>query len=127
MKLDLNDLKPAEAHFQLSDKGEKQYTLRKFSLASQVWMREKFGKENVQGIFKDQNIPAIAEIAHHQLKDSSDFPTFMDFCECIITQQDRIAVMMALLHTIGISQPVIAKLTEEANKDPKAEALNQAT
>lgn len=116
MKLDLNDLKPKECLLELSDFPGKKYTVKKFSLAMQIWMRDRFGPEGIGGIFKNQKLPEISEIVHHLLKDTSDFPTLESFQEAIVTQQDRVNVLTAVLETIGISQPVIKKLSDDAEK-----------
>jgi hypothetical protein len=113
MKLDLSDLKPAEAHFHLSGKGEKQYTLRKFSLASQIWMKERFGQDKIKTIFENQSIPEISELVYYQLKEPHGFHSLHEFQEEILEQKDRIAIMTALLKTIGISQPVVEKLAKD--------------
>lgn len=112
MKLDLNDLRPAESSLTLSEKPGKTYTLKKISLATQIWIRNRFGTEKIQGIFENQSLPEISEIAHHLIKDKTDFPTVESLQEAIVTQQDRINLLTAMMQTVGISQPILAKLTE---------------
>jgi hypothetical protein len=114
MNLKLEDLVPMEVTFKLSSKGDKEYTLKRFSLREQIWIRNKYGSvERVQQIFKTMDLVAISEIAHHLLKDKTDFPTFLDFAECIITHEDKVAVMKGMLSTIGISQPLFDKIEQE--------------
>lgn len=116
VKLALEDLKPAESTFSLYEKSGKVYTLKKFTLADQIWAKRTFG-DRLGEIFEKVDLPGIAELAHHLLKDKTDFPDFLTFAENIVTQEDKIGLIKALLTTIGVSQPVIQKL-EEAEKHP---------
>lgn len=122
MKLDLNDLVPAEAHFQLSANPTKRHTLKKFSLRATIWAQEKFGPDGLKDVFEHRNLPQISELAYYLLKDKTDFPTIDDFQEAINTQADRVALIIAILATIGMSQPLIDKLAK--NEEPgNAQAL----
>lgn len=122
MQLDLNDLCPEEATFSLSEKPGKTYTMKKFSLREQIWVRNRFGSpEVVKKIFETQDLGGIAEIAHHLIKDKTDFPEFLDFAECIVKQVDKVAVQKALLTTIGISQPVLDELYKKEEEKKKEE------
>lgn len=125
MKLDLNDLQPAEAPFSLSN--GKTYTLKKFTLATQIWLQRKFGQENIQGIFTELKIPEISEIVFYLLKDKQDFKTVEDLQENIVTQKDRVELIQALLTTIGLSQPVLEKLNESEAQSPSQPIGAQAT
>lgn len=116
MKLDLQDLRPAEAELELSEKPGKKYTLKKMSLAVQIWVNQRFGKDQIAAIFENTQIPELTEITHHLLKDKTDFPTLESFQECIVTQQDRINIIKAMLHVVGISQPVIDKLSRDESQ-----------
>jgi hypothetical protein len=113
MKLDLNDLQPKESKIVLSEKPGKTYTLKKFSLAAQIWLRDTYGPDKIKDIFENQRLGEIAEIAFYLMKDKSEFKTPIEFMECIVTQQDRINLIEALLETIGISQPIIDQLSKE--------------
>lgn len=122
IKLSLEDLKPAEASFELTSKPGKVYTLRVFSLAERIWINQRFGKEKIETIFQTQSIPELAEIAHHLLKDSSDFPTFMDFAKAIVSLKDNVSITTALLATIGIDKALIQSLEKQMDdKSPNAE------
>lgn len=111
--LKLEDLVPAEQSFELSEKPGKIYVLRKFSLREQIWIRERFKTpEKVNEVFRTSDLVAISEIAHHLLKDKTDFPTFIDFAACIVTHKDKVDVMKAMLGTIGISQPIFSELEQ---------------
>lgn len=120
MKLDLNDLQPTEAQFELSTYPGKAHTLKKFSLAVQVWIEKRFGKENVDAIFSDQRVGDISEIIYFMLKDKIDFPSLEVFQESIVTQKDRVQIYDALFKSIGISQPILEKLSKEAQVEGNA-------
>ncbi len=113
MKLTLDDLKPAESTFTLSEKQGVIFTLKKFTLADQIWAKRKFG-DRLFEVLEKVEIEGIAEIAFHLLKDKTPFKDFEGFTECIVTTEDKIGVLKGLLATIGISQPIYDKLTEEA-------------
>lgn len=124
MKLNLNDLKPEEAVFELSEFAGQKFTLKKFSLNAQLWMNERFGVEQVKGIFENRRLAEISEVVFFLLKDKSVITSLEQLREAIVTNQDRVAMMGALLKTIGISQPVMDKLKEDVEKG-NAESLNQ--
>lgn len=122
--LQLEDLKPSQAAFKLSTTGDKEHTLKVFSLADRIWLQQKYGKNEVESIFKEQRLIEMAEIAHHLLLDKAQFPSFMDFAGAIVTIQDNIALTQALLKTIGIDEALIKKLAKEmdAKENPNAQA-----
>lgn len=119
----MHDLQPAEATFQLSDKPGKTYTIRKISLAVQIWVNNRFGREEIKGILENKRLPEISEIIHYLIKDKTDFPTLLDLQESICTQADREALLKALFTSIGLSQPVIDKLNKEYDEG-NAQSLN---
>lgn len=122
-KLTLSDIKPQEFTFKLSSFPDATFTLKKFSLAEQIWAEEKFGENGVTLMLKEQKMFKIAELAHHLLKDKTLFPTFMDFAGGVVTIEDKIEVVRGLLATIGMSQPVIEKIAQqEVDKLPKTQA-----
>ena len=126
MKLDLHDLQPKEAQFNL---GETALTLRKFTLASQIWTQQRFGTENIQGIFSNLRLGEISEIAYYLLKDKKPFPTLESFQEAVVTQRDKMNLIQALLDTVGISQPVIERLNQEnptGNEQSPSQSLTGA-
>lgn len=127
MKLDLNDLKPEEATFELTGKPGVKITLKKFSLAAQIWVRERFGADSdLKGIFENQKIPEISEIAFYLIKDKSLFKNIEDFQEAVLVQKDRIELLTAMLATIGISQPIIEHLSKES-AEGNEQSLSQPT
>lgn len=124
MKLNLSDLKPEEATFTLDDFPDKTFTLKKFSLNAQLWMNERFGVDQVKGIFENRRLGEISELVFFLLKDKSVITSLEAFREAITSNRDRVAMMGALLKTIGISQPVMDKL-KEGVETGNAESLNQ--
>lgn len=126
MKLDLHDLKPQEATFQLDDKPGKTYTLKKISLSVQIWVNERFGKDKLNGILEHQSLPELSEIIYYMLKDKTDFPALSDFQDCIVTQGDRESLMKAMFLSVGVSQPVLDKLSKEYDEG-NVPSLSQLT
>lgn len=118
--LDLNDLCPETAKFQTSARPGESFTLNKVTLRTQVWLQKRFGKENIQGIFENQSIPDIAEIAYFLLQEKDKIKTLDEFLDLIVTHQDRINLLQAMLTTIGLSQPVIDKIAERTMGEMKA-------
>lgn len=128
MKLDLHDLKPQEATFTLSEKPGKTYTLVKMSLRVQIWVNERFGKERVTNILGNASIPELSEIVYFMVKDKTDFPTLESFQECIVTQGDRESMLAAMITSVGISQPVLEKMSKDYDDEKKnLEQTGQST
>lgn len=116
--LNLEDLQPVEASLVLSEKPGKTYTLKKFSLSARIWIRKEFPEDKIKEIFENRSIPEIAKIAHYLLKDKSDFQTFEDFTDAVVTTKDQVALVRALLSVIGIDDEMIKSLSEDkAAKD----------
>ncbi len=109
--LNLNDLKPKEFDLELSERPGKPFTLKKFSLASQIWVSNRFQNDNIEEIFKNQRIGDISEIAYYLIKDKHGL-SLEQFQELVVTQKDKVALIQAMLETIGISQPLIAEITK---------------
>lgn len=113
MKLDIQDLQPEEAVFEVSGKPGKLYTLNKLTLRGRIWLNKRFTQEQIKSMFETQNIGDVSEIAYYLLKDKSDFPTLEEFQDSFVTQKDFVALMKSLLATIGISEPVMQELSKE--------------
>ena len=124
MKLTLDDLCPLEADFELSTHPGTKFTLKRFSLRAQLWMQNEFGAENIEGIFKNQRLPELSKVAFFLLKDKTVIKTLEDLQESVVTNKDRIALMAALLRTIGVSQPVMEAIAKEVGAG-NAESLNR--
>lgn len=122
MKLTLDDLQPTESTFSLSHLPGKVFTLKKFSLASRIWAKQRFG-DGLKDIFQDKKIAEICELAFFLMKDKTGFADFNAFAESVVTVADQIEIMRAMLATVGISQPVIEKLVNEAEAEVKKAML----
>lgn len=109
MQLDLTDLKPEEAALSI---GGKEYALKRVTLNTRIWLEKRFKKGELKEIFSEHKLAEISEIAYHLLKDKTDFPTLEVFCESFSSMNEIVALMMALLKTIGISEPVLKNLTD---------------
>lgn len=122
MKLDISDLKPTEAILKLSDHPDKDFVLKKISLATRIWLKENFEEAALPGIFENKNLSEISKIAYQLLKDKQTFPTLESFQEAIVTHADFVALVQAMLTTIGISEPVYKRLVQEAEAEGKVDA-----
>ena len=130
MGFKITDLKPKTTT--LSIKG-KDYTLRPFSLATQVWCysefatkEEKNGLVNLGELLKEVDFMAGCKIAYHLLKDKSDFNTVDDFINAIGDYTNLVKVYQAICESIGVSQPHIETITKEA-QEKKLEAASLTT
>lgn len=63
-------------------------------------------------------------MAYFMLRDRTAFPTHDDFMEAIVTTQDQINILKALLQAVGIGEPEIKKINDSLPKglepDPKS-------
>jgi hypothetical protein len=140
-QITLADICPQPGKFTLKSTG-KEYTLLPISIADQAWINERFGK-NLEQIFREVRSNEIAQIAYHQMDEQSK--TEFEPKEVTIHNEETGArtktmiggwrlfaaqvagmgemegIFKALLHTIGVSQPLI----EELEADMKAEELKK--
>ena len=114
--LQLEDLIPMNAVLTLPSDPEKTYVLKRMTLAERIWMQQKYGKDQIQEIFETQNLPVMAEIAHHLIIDKTSVPTFMDFASKVVGMRDQIELVKALLATIGIDNELISELSKLPNE-----------
>lgn len=112
MPLNLQDLTPKETTFVLSDFPNEKFTLCRFTLRVRAWVLERYTSKELQGIFEDQKINDIALISYFMLKEKEKFPTLDSFLDAIVTIQDQISVMKALLGSIGIGEPEIQQINK---------------
>lgn len=112
MPLSLQDLKPKMTTFQLEDFPTEKFTLCRFTLRVRAWVLERYTSKELQGIFEDQKINDIALISYFMLKEKEKFPTLDSFLDSIVTIQDQISVMKALLGSIGIGEPEIEQINK---------------
>lgn len=114
-----------------------EYTLRPVGLADEVWMKNKWG-EDLQTIFKEINVGELSKLIYHQMTDADKAklpglkekkPDDDGFEVEVITPAwkriqngirgipHQLEVYQALLCLIGLSRPVIDKLTKEEEKE----------
>lgn len=137
--LKLQDLAPKESKFKLGDFPDKEFTLCRWSLRVKAWVLERYTSEEINQIFSTQKINDIALIAHYMLKEKDQFlddkgaPTLEAFLDCIVTVQDQVNVIKALLATVGIGEPEIEKINaailkeQDAPKDPNVKSPKSKT
>ena len=124
LPLSLNDLNPTEAVFTLSTMPGTPLTLRPWSLYVRAWAQNKYTNAGLQTIFSKQMMVEIAEIAFFLLRDKSPFKDENDFLDKVLTIQDQINLIKAVLQTVGIGEPEIEKISQSLPKkgedvDPK--------
>lgn len=110
--LNLADLCPQEVTFELSPHPGKKFTLCRWSLRVRAWVTAKYTSEGLNDIFRNTKILEIADIAFFMLKDTNP-PFFISqaaFLDAIVTISDQIALIKALMGTIGIGEIEIKKL-----------------
>jgi hypothetical protein len=113
VKLDLSSLTPQEATFKLSSRPDKIFTLVPFTLRVQAHAMKTWGAEGLEKIIATKPVLELAELGYFQLKDKSQFKSFDDFLDAVVTFIDRDAVVAAVLLTVGLSQPVIEGLEKQ--------------
>jgi len=130
VKFGLEDLNPRPCDIEVEMNG-KTYTfrLRKFSLMTQIWVRQEWGseeafnqaldpksqinKETSQGKY----IEALCKTLHHLLEDKARFPTWVDFAQEIGSgPKELMNLGKALMVVIGLSQPLVDKAVADSKK-----------
>lgn len=123
--LNLADLSPRDAKFKLSDFPDKEFTLSRWSLRVRAWVADKYSQKQLQEIFENKNITAASVIVYYMLKEKDSFinekgmATLEAFQDRIVTIQDQINMMKALLEAIGIGEPEIKKISDSLPKEEK--------
>jgi hypothetical protein len=123
MKLDLKDLLPEDSNLELSGK---QFTLNKMTLRGRIWMQKKFTEDKIKQIFSDLSFEEISEIAYFLLKEKDQVKSVEDLQDLVVTQQDRVNLIQSMMATIGLSEPVVKKLSE-STAPGNEESLSQPT
>lgn len=108
--LDLMSLSPQDAEFVLDARPGEIFTLRKWSIRSKQWAVEKYGTQALDKIFRELSIVEICDITWFMLKDQNKFKDQEDFLENVCSVRDQIAVIKALLKTVGIGEPELNKI-----------------
>lgn len=125
MKLKFDDLVPQSATFKLSTL-EKPIVLKPWSLKVRFWALGKYGHERLQTILQTQSLFELCEITYFMMADESKalFKDFDEYTEKVVSTADILALVTALLNTIGISEPMIDEIRKELHEReaPKPQA-----
>lgn len=119
MPLQLTDLVPKETKFKLSDYPDKDFSLCRWSLRVRAWATDRYTSQGLKTIFETQQINEIADLAYFMLIDKDFFTTKDNFLDAIITIQDQINIIKALLGAVGIGEPELEKLSASVEIDKK--------
>lgn len=128
MPINIMDLKPVDAKFRLSTV-EKELTIGRWSLRVRNWAIERFGHEEIKKIFEQQKISEIAEIAFFMLREKDLFPDSEEmsghdkFLDAIVSPQDTLNVIKAVIGAVGIGEPELKKIGEALGDIPKAKGV----
>lgn len=120
--LNLHDLSPQEARLTLSGGPNAlpiTMTLCRWTLRVRAWAIEKYSHKGLQQIFEKQMITEIADLAFFMLKEKELFASKDEFMDAVVTTQDQINLIKALLHTVGIGEPEIDKLGKAFPEEKK--------
>lgn len=133
--LRLEDIRPQPAEFYLK-KTDRSYELRPIGLEDEKWLRETFGSR-LQSILEGSDVLEMGRIIWRLMKeeDRREFPAYtveetdelgelqvirkggvQSLIQSIVGPSEKIAIHRALLQTIGISKPILDRLTEEELK-----------
>ncbi len=123
LKLNLEDLEPATASFKLSTFPEHTFKLKPYTLRVQLWAQKTFKKDILQDAVFKQDIELLTELAFYILSDEDKkiLPTTEAMQDAVVSFKDRSALINAILETMGFSQPVVEKLTDQLNKQLEAQ------
>lgn len=131
----LEDIIPKDSEFYLAAK-QKNYRVRKIGLADKIWLRQVYG-DRIQSVLASGNMAEVCKIVFHQLfeEDKKDFAAseeeFMDeegitskklvggaalLMKFVNGTSEEIAMLKALIHAIGISEPMLSELEKEELK-----------
>jgi hypothetical protein len=133
VKFSLEDLNPRSCDIEVELGGEvKTFRLRKFNLMTQLWVRKEWGSEAAFNQALDPTseinvktssgayIEALCKTLHHLLEDKEQFPTWEDFATSIGSGPSEILNLgKALMVVIGLSQPIVDKVTTDSKKKMK--------
>lgn len=124
LPLNINDLAPQEATFELSNLEGKKFTLGRWSLKTRAWAFDTYGPEKLKEIFEKQQILDLAAIAYYMLKEKDQFKSKDEFLDAVVTTQDILVVTKAILKTVGIGEPEIKKIVDAHERSQKKEPAN---
>jgi hypothetical protein len=150
MEIKLEKIRPQSAKFSLQATGE--HELRKVTLDDQVWFQDHFGKpiEEVFGLGQEVKLSTMMQFIFHLLVDKTPFRSYTESVHDDESGQDvvvrvpgyrvmarsigtdeQLAVMSALMKTVGISMPEVPEKKDDAGekkeeKKPKAAPKKKA-
>lgn len=118
MSVSINDLNPRNSTFKLNGK---EYELKKFSLAIQVWANDEFATpENKNGLevlsqkVTNLDADAIARCCYRMLVDKSDFGSFENFLDKFKDYYTLLEVLLIpFSECLGVSQPSKEDIEED--------------
>jgi len=121
MGIQYHELNPRRSKIILNDK---EYYLRPFDLAAQVWCYEEFKTETepngivalTKRLEDVQDIAAYTKVVFHLLEDKKDFGIYANFINEIEKNgkySKTIELYNALVESLGVSQPQIDKIKKE--------------
>lgn len=130
MQFRLEDLSPRACDIEVEVDGvTKKYTLSKFNLLAQIWVRKEWGSEekfnDALNTESDLNkstsngayLEALCKTLHHLLEDKSDFPTWEVFAlKCGAGPTEMVNLGRALATVMGMSQAIVDKAAAHAKK-----------
>lgn len=141
-KLKLTDLFPETGVFTLSGTGDHEHRLRRVSMEDRAWIAQNVGDEQaVEKAFATSDLHSLSRLVYHLLEDKTPFASeereeWNEDGELLGTRKfggvrklrasiagvaDHIAVMKALLKTIGISEPILDDLQKDLTEAEAAE------
>lgn len=110
--INLHDLSPRDVTFKLSQMPEATLTLSRWSLRVKAWAMAHYTPAGLKGIFEGRDVPKMAEICYYLLREKNIFPTQDSFFEAICGPKDELAILTAMLGTLGIGEPEIEKINK---------------
>ncbi len=117
----LDDLNPQDTTLFLSTMPGIPIILERWSLYIRSWAMKRFTAQGLELILREQRVEEISELAFFMMKDKSIFKTHDDFMRAVVTIQDQLAVVTAMLGTIGIGEPKLEEI-RTAMKKKEAES-----
>ncbi len=120
--LNLDDLIPADAYFELSKFPEKKFRLKAYTLRLQLWAEKRFTKKGMADAIGSQDLAVLSELALYAMDDEDKklFPTLEDLQDAIVSYRDRSAFLHAILDSVGLNIPAMEKISKdiEAQEGP---------
>ncbi len=66
-------------------------------------------------------------MVYFMLKDKTPYPTLDSFLDAVVTVQDQVAIIKALLQTIGLGEPEIDQISKAMKIDGAPPSPNRKT